>query len=100
MPKWNRAALDARLRSWFPEREFFMRSEGQVRFIRISSALQKRVAAGFALLALAWIVTMAWAAASSALSLWRHDDLLSREAKVASAESRVAAYRSNIARVG
>lgn len=99
MPKWNRAALDARLRSWFPEREFFMRSEGQVRFIRISSALQKRVAAGFALLALAWIVTMAWAAASSALSLWRHDDLLSREAKVASAESRVAAYRSNIARV-
>jgi len=76
-----------------------MRSEGQVRFIRISSALQQRLAAGIAALAFAWLATVGWAAISSAVALWRHDDLLDREAKVASAESRVAAYRSNIARV-
>ena len=29
-----------RLRTWFPEREFFMRSQGQVRFITISSQMQ------------------------------------------------------------
>ena len=76
-----------------------MRSEGQVRFIRISSALQKRVAAGLAALLLAWLGTMAWVAVSSAIAAFRQDDLLDREARVASAESRVEAYRGNIARV-
>jgi murein DD-endopeptidase MepM/ murein hydrolase activator NlpD len=99
VPKWNRAALDARLRSWFPDREFFMRSEGHVRFIRISSRLQKRIAGGVAALLVAWLGTMAWVAVSSLVSMWRHDDLLDREAKVASAESRVAAYRGNIDKV-
>jgi len=88
VPKWNRAALDARLRAWFPDREFFMRSEGHVRFIRISARLQKRVAGGIAVLLVAWLI-----------SIVRHDDLLDREARVASAESRVAAYRGNIDKV-
>lgn len=89
----------ARLRSWFPEREFFMRAEGHVRFIRISSRLQLRAAAGLGALVLAWVVTMAWAGAASLVASWHHDDLLSREAQVASAESRVAAYRANIGKV-
>lgn len=29
-----------RVKNWFPDREFFMRSEGQVRFITISSRFQ------------------------------------------------------------
>ncbi len=99
MKHWNRAALQARLRSWFPDREFFMRSQGQVRFIRISSALQMRAAGLTSLLLLAWLGTMAWAGVSSLVAVWRHDDLLDREAKVASAESRVSAYRENIDKV-
>lgn len=98
MRKLNRAAIESRLRSWFPDREFFMRSEGQVRFIRISGKLQRRAAAGASALALAWVGTIAWAGVSSLLAAWHHDDLLSREAQVASAESRVAAYRENIGR--
>lgn len=99
MPRLNPGALKARLRSWFPDREFFMRSEGQVRFIRISGQLQMRVAAVVAGLLVAWFGTMAMVGISSLVSAWRHDDLLDREARVASAENRVAAYRQNIGKV-
>ena len=99
MRKLSRASIEARLRSWFPDREFFMRSEGQVRFIRISGQLQRRAAAGAAVLAFAWVVTLVWAGVSSLLATWHHDDLLDREAKVASAESRVAVYRKDIGKV-
>lgn len=99
MRKLSRAAIESRLQGWFPDREFFMRSEGQVRFIRISGRLQRRAAAGTALLAGAWVITMAWAGIASLLATWRHDDLLDREAKVASAESRVSSYRQDIGKV-
>ena len=47
--------LANRVRSWIPDREFFMRSEGQVRFITISSKVQMTAAA----LALAALVAVA-----------------------------------------
>ena len=31
------ANFRARLQHWFPDREFFMRSQGHVRFIKVSS---------------------------------------------------------------
>ena len=99
MARLNTGAAMARVRRWFPEREFFMRSEGHVRFIRISSKLQMRAAALVGALAFAWVVTMAWAAVASLVASWRHDDLLDREARVATAESRVAAYRANVGKV-
>lgn len=58
-----------------------------------------RGAALVSALLLAWLGTMAWVGVASLLSAWRHDDLLDREAKVASAESRVSAYRENIGKV-
>lgn len=85
-----------RLRAMFPEREFFMRSQGQVRFIRISSRLQIAVAGIAAALLLAWIVTMATVAISQILSTRDRLALLDREAKVTTAESRVAHYRRNL----
>ena len=30
----------SRLRAWFPDREFFMRSQGQVRFIKVTPGLR------------------------------------------------------------
>ncbi len=85
-----------RLRSWFPDREFFMRSEGQVRFITISSKVQVTAAAIVVGALLAWAISMAvmgWAqyrATADRLSL------LDREAQVAKSEDRVDAYRDNI----
>lgn len=91
--------LKERLRIWFPEREFFMRSQGQVRFIKIGTKLQAAAAALAALLLLAWLATMAGVAINHVLSTRDRLALLDREAKVTSAESRVSAYRSNLDKV-
>lgn len=86
----------ARIRRHFPEREFIMRSEGHVRYLRISSRLQMVVAAIAAALLLAWVATMAAVAITSFLERHNAKSLLNREAKVASAESRIAAYRKDV----
>ena len=89
-------ALRNRLRSWFPEREFFMRSHGQVRFITISSRMQIG-AAGLAIAVLGgWGLSMGVMAFSQYQAQAARDSLLYREAAVAKSESRVAAYRDDI----
>jgi murein DD-endopeptidase MepM/ murein hydrolase activator NlpD len=92
--KWSE-----QLREWFPEREFFMRSHGQVRFIKFSAQLQMRVAGGVGALCLVWLVSlgvMAW-------GTWRAEaDLASfanEKARVATASERLAAYSGDITRV-
>ena len=85
-----------RLRGWFPEREFIMRSEGNVRYLRISSRLQMRTAAIVAALLLAWVLTMLAVAIGSMLERHNNLVLLNREAKVTKAESRIAAYREDV----
>jgi hypothetical protein len=79
----------------FPDREFFMRSQGQVRFIKISSRLQIGAARGRRLLLLAgW---SRWPMAISQFTATRDRlALLDREAKVATAESRVSSYRKDL----
>lgn len=90
------ASALASVRSWFPEREFFMRSQGQVRFIRISSRLQMGVAAGIAGAVLLWLIVMAATLFSQFTAARDHAALLEREAAVASAESRVKKYRGGL----
>ena len=89
----------SRINSWFPDREFFMRSEGQVRFITISSRVQKAAAAAAVFVALVWAASLAvagWAQYSASAD---RDSLLSREAKVATSEERLAAYGENLEEV-
>jgi murein DD-endopeptidase MepM/ murein hydrolase activator NlpD len=85
-----------RVRGWFPEREFIMRSEGHVRYLRITSRFQITAAAIVAALLLAWIMTMAAVAIGSWLERRDALSLLNREAKVTSAESRIASYRKDV----
>ena len=85
-----------RLRAIFPEREFFMRSAGQVRFIKISSGVQIAVATIASVLCLAWFVTMAIMAFTQYSAERDRLALLNREAKVANAETRVIAYRKGV----
>lgn len=86
----------SRVLSWFPDREFFMRSEGQVRFITISSRVQM-TAAAIALGALVlWALSMAVAGWTQYRATADRLSLLDREAKVATAEDRVDAYRNDI----
>ncbi len=91
--------VNARLRTWFPDREFFMRSEGQVRFIKVTSRTQKLAAGAVVSLLLVWALTMGAMALSSYISSRDRNSLLEREAKVASSESRLNAYGDNIGKV-
>lgn len=82
--------------AWFPDREFFMRSQGQVRFIKVSSRLQIVGASAAALALTVWAVGMGATAITQYTTQRDRLALLEREAKVETAESRVAAYRENI----
>lgn len=85
-----------RLRTMFPEREFFMRSEGQVRFITITTRMQM-AAAGFAATALlGWTVSMGAMAFNQYRASSERADLLSREAQVTQAEDRLDVYRDDL----
>lgn len=89
-------ALSKRLKAAFPDREFIMRSHGQVRFIRISSRMQK-AAAGVAVSLLgAWCVSMGAMAVSQFSAASEQAALASREARVADAAGQVRRYRENL----
>jgi len=88
-----------RLRQWFPDREFFMRADGQVRFIKISSQLQMRVAAGAAALVVAWLIAlavMAWGQYRAEADL---ASFAKEKARVATASERLKAYGGDLNRV-
>jgi murein DD-endopeptidase MepM/ murein hydrolase activator NlpD len=96
LKKITAGALRESLRTWFPEREFFMRSQGQVRFITITSRMQ--IAAASLVLAVigGWSLSMGVMAVRQYQSEAARWSLLEREAEVATAESRVAAYRDDV----
>lgn len=76
-----------------------MRSQGQVRFIKISSRVQKVAAGVVVALTAAWLLTMGVMLVSQFISTRDRLSLLDREAKVATAESRVSNYRGDLAGV-
>ena len=91
--------LRERLQSWFPDREFFMRSQGQVRFIKVSSRAQMLGAGAVAGALAMWAGTMGAVAIGHYLDQRDRLSLLQREAKVETAENRFSAYRDNLSKV-
>ncbi|WP_430442649.1 peptidoglycan DD-metalloendopeptidase family protein [Sphingorhabdus contaminans] len=86
----------SQIAGWFIDREFFMRANGQVRFLKISAQLQRRVAGVTAFIVAAWlIVTLGMAVNQVSVSIERMA-LNEKEANVESAEERVANYRGSI----
>jgi len=92
-------AWAAKLSNCFPEREFFMRSQGHVRFIKISSRLQMGLAGAALALGIGW-------AGSMGLMAWNQHraeaDLASfhsEKARVATAQERIEAYGGDLERV-
>jgi murein DD-endopeptidase MepM/ murein hydrolase activator NlpD len=93
------AGLKDRLLGWFVDREFFMRANGQVRFLRISAKLQRRVAGGIAALVCIWLVITLGMAINQVSISFERMALVRQEAKVQSAAERVANYRESIGEV-
>jgi len=88
-----------RVRAWFPEREFFMRSRGQVRFIRLSSQAQMRVAGLAVAVVLGWLASlavMAWQTRRAEADLAAFAE---QRARLTSAEERLKAYGGDLDRV-
>ena len=92
-------SIRARLQGWFPDREFFMRSQGHVRFIKVSSRVQILGASIVAAALLFWATSMAVMAISQYAAQRDRSMLLQRQAKVEKAESRVKEYRDNLGEV-
>lgn len=85
-----------RISAWFVDREFIMRANGQVRFLKISARLQRRVASIIMLFAILWIaVTLGMAFNQFSISVERMA-LVRKQAQVQTAQQRVAAYRDSI----
>ena len=93
------AGFKHRLAEWFVDREFFMRSHGQVRFLKVSAKLQRRVAGGFAAVIGAWLVITLGMAVNQVSVSFERMALVKKQAKVQSAEERNAAYRESIGTV-
>jgi murein DD-endopeptidase MepM/ murein hydrolase activator NlpD len=91
--------LQARLRTLFPDREFFMRSQGQVRFIKVTTRVQALIALAVLAIMAAWLATMASLAVGQWSTNRERSALLAREARVASAQSRVEAARRDMSSV-
>ena len=88
-------AVRERLQAWFPDREFFMRSRGQVRFVTLTSKMQLTAGGGALAVLLAWGGSMA----VMGFMQFHRADLLEREAKVETAEQRVSDYRHDLGKV-
>ncbi|WP_330848738.1 M23 family metallopeptidase [Aurantiacibacter sp. MUD11] len=97
MTKNTKGGFWDRLRAWFPEREFFMRSKGQVRFLTLTTRMQMGTAGLALAIAVGWAGSMGFMAVSQWQASSERADLLQREAQVATAEDRFSAYSDDIA---
>ena len=85
-----------RINGWFIDREFFMRANGQIRFLKISAQLQRRSAATVASVIGVWLLVTFGMAINQVTVSAQRLALSEQEAKVESAEERVANYRGSI----
>ena len=85
-----------RINGWFIDREFFMRANGQIRFLKISAQLQRRSAATVASVIGVWLLVTFGMAINQVTVSAQRLALIEQEAKVESAEERVASYRGSI----
>ena len=94
--KNTRQGLKARLDHMFTDRELFMRSHGQVRFITISAILQKRVVYSVVSALAIWLLITLTMMFNQLTVTGERLALAEKEALVNSTESRVASYKRSI----
>ncbi|MGE3746129.1 MAG: peptidoglycan DD-metalloendopeptidase family protein [Sphingomonadaceae bacterium] len=92
----NPGRIVNRLARYFPEREIFVRSNGEVRFIRISTSLQLRTVAVLAVIALLWLGATAATLVQRVIVERERAALGERAAVVAKSAGRVAAFQSSV----
>jgi len=76
-----------------------MRANGQVRFLKISAKLQRRIVGGFVAIIGVWAVVTAGMAINQASISYERMALVTKEEKIQSEQERVAKYRDSIGEV-
>lgn len=95
--KWT--GMKNRLAAWFVDREFFMRANGQVRFLRISAQLQRRAATVVACVVGVWMaITLGMMVNQLSVSVERMA-LNAKQERVESDQERITKYRKDIDKV-
>ena len=80
----------------FVDREFFMRSNGQIKFLKISAKLQRLIATILALVLLVWVLATLFMAANQYSVSIERMALVKKEARIQSKAERVAAYKKDM----
>ena len=91
MPVLQRlTALSTRWNALFRDHEIFVRTGGEVRFIRLGAQLQRRAATLVAAALIIWLLFTIGMLAYQAATAWQREDVEARAAIVEQAEARVA----------
>jgi murein DD-endopeptidase MepM/ murein hydrolase activator NlpD len=81
----------------FRDHEIFVRTSGDVRFLRLSAAVQRRAALLLLSVLVAWLVVTLALLGWQAWSSWQNGDVAARAMAVQRAEAQVAAQRRSVA---
>lgn len=92
--RWS--ALSQKWDALFRDHEIFVRTGGEVRFIRLSGQLQRRVASLLVAALSIWLLFTIGMIAYQAATAWQRDDVAERAVLVERAEARVAAEGNRI----
>lgn len=85
-----------RVAGWFVDREFFMRSNGQVRFLKISAQLQRRVAGTAAAVIGLWLLITLGMMINQISVTTERMLLTAQQARVETDQERIEKYRDNM----
>lgn len=92
-----RAQLTQRLHDWFPDREFILRSEGKLRFIKLSTKMQVAATGVLALVAGTTLASVTGAAIAYSSAQSERVALAVEATELAKAESRIGAVERGLA---
>jgi murein DD-endopeptidase MepM/ murein hydrolase activator NlpD len=97
LPSQNRwSALSGKWNSLFRDHEIYVRTGGDVRFIRLGATVQRRAATAAVGVASAWLLATAGLVGYQAWSSWHNRDVAVRAIAVERAEAKVAAERQSV----
>lgn len=92
----RRNALSQKWDALFRDHEIFVRTGGEVRFIRLGASLQRRTASIVAIALGLWLVFTIGMVGYQAATAWQRQDVAARAVKVERAEARIAAEGDRI----
>lgn len=97
MPSQNRwSSLSGTWNGLFRDHEIYVRTGGEVRFIKLSAKVQRRAANITVCVASAWLLATAGLVGYQAWSSWHNQDVAVRAVAVEQAEAKVAAERQSV----